>query len=126
MIIGIGSSADRRTDSTALLGRLADVLPQREPELAAAAVAVRGPDAPAHRPRELGADEEPDPGPLRELGGRRRAVEQLEDPGQVVLGEARPAIEHADLDLGLGRVRHDLDGAVRPAVLRGVRDEVAQ
>src|SRR5215208_2697226 len=81
----------------------------------AAAVHALGADGPAVGLSDLPHDREPEAG-SRPVAGRRRAVEALEDVGQVGRVDARAAVAHADLAVADGHV----DGRPRRAPLRRV------
>src|SRR5919198_2915186 len=108
------------------LGVVGRVNRQREPDLRASFVPIPCPDATTHRVDQLPADEQPDPGTGRLSGRIRRAREQLEELVRVVLGDADAFVEdpHDDLTV-LGPGGH-LNRGPGLAVLRGIRQEIAQ
>src|SRR6201996_1233821 len=102
------------------------VAPQRQPQVEGGARALHAPhrDPAAVRDRHVLHDGQPEPGAAGgPRAGRVDAVEPLEDPGQVPLGDADALIGHADLDPAvpwLFHAHHD------PGTLRAVHDGVLQ
>ena len=99
---------------------------EREAELAASTLARACPEPPALRLDEALTHGEADTDSLRRGRRARRAVEGREDALDVFLGDARAAIQHSNLYLGVGAAADDLDGVRRAAVLFGVADQIAQ
>ena len=65
---------------------------------------------------------------LRRQGARRAgrvgAIEALEDPRLLRLGDARPLVDHFDDDAVAGAARADLDDAAAGRVAHGVLEQV--
>src|SRR4029079_19277495 len=70
-------------------------------------------------------DEQADAGAGRRRGRSARPVEELEDPLGLVAWEARAVVVDPEDDLVVGRFDVDGDGRAHTAVLRRVREEVA-
>ena len=85
-----------------------------------------GPDPTAHGLDQAGADEQPDARPGHRPGAVGVAVEQLEEPLDRALGDARAVVQHADDDLVAARCRASTVTAVpRRRVLGRVAEQVA-
>src|SRR5215216_1411206 len=99
----------------------------RKLEVERGALAFLGlePDAPTHPLDQLAADIEPEPGSADALRHVRiQAVELLEDPGLVVVGNPHSFVDDPEHDRPVSRLQAELDPTAARRVLHGVVDEV--